>query len=278
MNALAFGINVVSVSLPGRLDGSEEEWKKGQEQKDKNADDDDIFAKIHGSRAKQLINPSGWAFAIWGPIYLGEMAFVSSGQFFSPAVKELLPQITAPFVAANLFQSLWCASFRPKYHKSKWWHKYISAAMLGGTTYYLSRVHSVVMESPNLSSLWFVPITMHFGWCTAATLLNINGAVALDSLPDKDSLVIAVGHFSASAAATIGSVVTLLTNSPVYGATVAWALAACKDGMKKRLKDKEPGTSDALVASSRIQEKLCFIGSLICAMASIYTGVFGTRA
>lgn len=66
------------------------------------------------------------AFAIWAPIYLGESAFVAS-QFFASdttlsALNAALPSVTVPFVAANLMQSLWCASFRPSYEG---WKKYI---------------------------------------------------------------------------------------------------------------------------------------------------------
>lgn len=276
LNAAAFGINVISVSLPGRLDTSEEELKKRREEKEKLTEEDEVWVKVNEARAKQLINPSGWAFAIWGAIYLGELAFVSTGQYISPSVTQLLPQMTAPFVAANLFQCLWCATFRPKYYDSKWWHKYISAAMLGGTTYYLSEVHSVVRESSNASSLWFVPLTMHFGWCTAATLLNINGAVAQDCLPNKDSITIAVGHISAVVAAAIGTGVTYITGSSAYGATVAWALAACKGGMKKRVKEIQAGNDDESLDSFKLQEKLCFFGSSLCALVSIYKGVIDT--
>ena len=284
LNAAAFGMNVLSVSLPGRLDGSEAELEKRKEQKEKVTEEDEIFIRVNEARKMQLINPSGWAFAIWGVIYLGELAFVSIGQYNSPSVTQLLPRMTAPFVAANLFQSLWCATFRPKYYNLKkgWWQKYISAAMLGGTTYYLSQVHSIVRDSSS-SSLWFVPTTIHFGWCTAATLLNLNGAVALDcSLPGKDSIAIAVGHISAIVATAIGTGVTYLTGSSAYGATIAWALAACKDGMKKRVKELKTGggnddASLSLLDSFQLQEKLCLIGSSLCAAVSIYKGVIDTN-
>jgi len=46
------------------------------------------------------------AFAIWGPIYLGELSFVV-GQLVlseSSSIAPLIKEITAPFVMANLMQ------------------------------------------------------------------------------------------------------------------------------------------------------------------------------
>jgi len=301
-NLLAFGINVVSVSIPGRLDGAEEivssaEEKKGDSNSNKSNDgkvDDTLLAVCKNmveSRARQLINPAGWAFAIWGPIYLGEMAFVSVGQWVSPAVQQLLPQITTPFVAANLFQSLWCASFRPHYHHpSQRWQKYISVAMLSATAYQMSQVHSIVQAAAergysSSSLLWFVPLTMHFGWTSVASILNLNGSVSLDCLPSssdkdnhrkKDAILIAVGHVSAVLASALGVSITLMTKSPTYGATLAWAFAACADGLKGSLnpetndKNLPSISSNAFTKASQIQRKLCWTGSLLCAATSIY--------
>ena len=90
------------------------------------------------------------AFAIWAPIFLGELLFVTL-QFYIPASSSLssslsgwsnvLTRASVPFVASQIFQTLWCASFRPKYAEGKL--MYISTAMLIGTAYSLLRVHGV---------------------------------------------------------------------------------------------------------------------------------------
>jgi len=301
-NILAFGVNVISVSIPGRLDDAEqivmsEEAKKGDvDNSSVDSEEGDtilvVSKRVVESRTRQLINPAGWAFAIWGPIYLGEMAFVSIGQWISPTVQNLLPQITTPFIAANLFQSLWCASFRPKYHRvSQWWQKYVSVAMLSATSYQLSQVHSIVQissqEGSSSSSLaWFIPLTMHFGWTSVASILNLNGSLSLDCLPSssdkdnhnkKDKIIIAVGHMSAVVASALGVGITLMTKSPVYGATLAWAFAACADGLKRSMNKEKSAKSlpsDAIIKASLSQRKLCWTGSLICVCTSIYVSWF----
>jgi hypothetical protein len=219
------------------------------------------------NNSRSLVNPSGWAFAIWGPIYLGEAALVAS-QFFVPdaTALALLPQITDPFVAANLFQSLWCASFRPSYGDG--WHKYISAAMLAGTAYSLSMVHSAA--DPSMLK-FLVPVTMHFGWTTAATLVNLNGSLANGESAPRS--LIALGNSSALVATALGVGLTLSQSAPTYGLTLAWALAACADGMAKRKPSQSAVEEEILAKGASVQGKLCWAGSFACAVAAAYAAV-----
>jgi hypothetical protein len=163
VNCLAFAANVAAVSVPGRLDGQyDQKMRKGGINPESSspllssggtaqgsADDDPIDL-----RKRTLVLPSGWAFAIWGPIYLGEAVFCVAQFIESTDIALTLPHVTAPFVAANLLQSLWCASFRPSYNDG--WNKYVSVAMLGGTAYALSYI-------PVDQSWFYLPMAVHFG-------------------------------------------------------------------------------------------------------------------
>jgi hypothetical protein len=178
----------------------------------------------------------------------------------------VLPQFTAPFVAFNLLQSLWCAAFRPSYNQG--WHKWVSVAMLGGTAYSLSFLNALAL-SPSVTELglgwyYFVPLTVHFGWTTAATLVNLNGSFAMQSNVSETAIV-GVGHASAVAATAAGVAVGLM-GSPVYSLTVAWALAACADGMVRCLKDPKSlqNQNQTLQTGANIQKYLCFAGAAAC--------------
>eukprot|EP01083_Nonionella_stella_P188123 692739_1 len=113
--------------------------------------------------------------------------------------------------------------------------------MLAGTACSLSMVHSagatVLANDPSMFSYLLVPVTMHFGWTTAATLVNLNGSLANDENASARSLV-ALGNSSAVAATALGVGLTVSQSSPAYGLTLAWALAACADGMTKRMPSK----------------------------------------
>ena len=284
LNVAVFASNCAAVSVPGRIDGQQDvAMRKGIRlistslnprtnlpllrarrlilRHRVGGDYTEIYSPAQG---RSLVAPTGWAFAIWGPIYLGEAAFVG-GQFFSDSLAAVLPQVTPAFVAANIFQCLWCASFRPSYNEG--WRKYVSVGMLAGTAYSFSHVNAVACSAEAASLGWFfLPMSLHFGWTTAATLVNLNGSLTMNE-NISDRTVIAVGHGSAISCGCLGVGVTLLRTTPAYGFTVAWALAAVADGMAKRMSSlPEEGP---LNSGAKIQKVLCWAGSAACAAASI---------
>lgn len=260
-NATAFGLNCLAVSIPGRIDGmQDQEMSSGLLRGDEVTYEPPDYTNVYSpSRGRTLVAPSGWAFAIWGPIYLGETIFVLA-QFVpqSSGLELYLPAISAPFIAANLCQTLWCASFRPQYQG---WASYVSAAMLGGTAYSLSQVHAVACVATGPAYWFLLPLSMHFGWTSAATLVNWSGTVAMNP-ENSDEAVTAMGHSSAVLATALGVGLTLSRADPVYGLTLAWALSACADGMKSR---------DA--GAAKVMQKLCWTGALACAAAAAFTFV-----
>ncbi|GKY96961.1 hypothetical protein MPSEU_000655100 [Mayamaea pseudoterrestris] len=269
-NIISFVINCTTVSIPGRLDGADEASMRHGNANPSYADalKNDIKDAVTGlhspyvkARDRSLITPSPWAFSIWGPIYLGETIFCVAQCIpsLAGATPIILPHITAPFAAMNLFQSLWCASFRPESFDGKSWTTFLSPAMLAGATYSMSQVNAFAA-----GHLLMVPLTMHFGWLTAATLVNLNSAVA--AVCDNDNLVALAGHASVILASALGVAVTLTHGTPAYGATLAWALAACGSGMVDRI-NKSNVSSTPL--STKIQKYLCFAGAGVCAAASL---------
>jgi hypothetical protein len=168
-NVLAFATNVYAVSVPGRMDGDQErKMRQGDlnptptlesttllpgEQRHRDENENEPLGV--SLRERTLVRPAGWAFAIWAPIYLGEATFCVAQFVDASNLAAVLPQASVPFVAANLLQSLWCASFRASYNEGSW-QKYVSCATLGGTAYALSYI-------PTELSWFFLPMAMHFG-------------------------------------------------------------------------------------------------------------------
>ena len=109
---------------------------------------------------------------------------------------------------------------------------------------------------------------MHFGWATAAALVNLNGNIA--GLTEDPKIIAWTGHLSAIGATALGIFITLTRTAPVYGGVIAWALLACSGGMEERLvatvneKPMAPG-----VYGARAQKWLCMIGAAACSCASI---------
>jgi len=134
--------------------------------------------------------------------------------------------------------------------------------MLGSTAYSLSLIPFVdLATTTTTSSLYWIPLAMHFGWTTAATLVNLNGSLAMN-YDVQESTMIAAGHASSVLATALGVGVTLSYQLPAYGLTIAWALAACANGMR---------VSTAENVGAKIQKGLLTMGSIVSAGTAIYT-------
>ena len=283
-NAVAYAIQLAAVSIPGRIDGqiAKEMASEGRGEDEgggKNTIDDGIGKKFTPRDGRTLVAPAGWAFAIWGPIFLGELIFVAVQARVSESspLAPVLRQVSVPFAMAQYFQSLWCAAFRPKY---KGRLMYISTGLLGTAAYSLSRAHAAFTSpTPGTSrgpgyGLLFLPLSMHFGWTTAATLVNLNGSISmLESTSDRT--VALVGHMSAAAATATGVFVTLTRSAPTFGVVVSWALFACADGMSRRIAAAKEKEDDAVpgLYEAETQRRLCWMGACTSLGAALFIGV-----
>lgn len=203
---------------------------------------------------------------------MGELAMVTSQLLFEKEAGAMGPVIrsaTAPFVAANMFQALWCASFRPKYSNGAWMS--VSFANLASTATSLAQVHTATLGLTGWRYLLYgLPTSLHFGWITAASLVNLNGAVAMSQNVSAKT-VAWVGHASVVAAAALGAFVTWDRKAPVYGGVIAWALAAVADGLRKRIsKEKESSSSKEVgLLGAKLQLRLSQTGAILSAGTSV---------
>lgn len=211
----AFILNLVTVQMPGRFDSLVDK-----------TDGLDRFPW------RTLFSPSGWAFAIWGVIYLSELiltTFVATPYGNSiPAIKSA----TVYWMGANIYQSIWCLCFRPKYIDRLW----LPAIQLISGAFSLNLAHSVsttyLFAETNMFKkigilLVRFPLALHAAWLTAAALLNTNTWVAVSKVTLSTQLSIAFA--SSYFAATLGAYWTILRCDPCIGLTIAWALAALAD-------------------------------------------------
>jgi hypothetical protein len=120
-----------------------------------------------------LFTPSGWAFAIWGPIFLGEWLMMLYLTNVSSAAA--LGAAAAPgWCAATAAQVAWCAAFRPSVcGPSMLW---VPAALLAATGVGLGVAHRAIRNvghsgAANAFVRW--PVALHFGWITAASLVRL---------------------------------------------------------------------------------------------------------
>jgi hypothetical protein len=228
-SVLALALNVLAVSIPGRFDA-----------------DRDVLTK---SPWPTLFNPAGFAFAIWGVIYIGEVAGLIHLKFAEPSQASSRVADSNDFwILANVAQSLWCVTFRPYFLNRLW----LSAMMLSATAGclflavcrangmggastpqgWLTGLLSAGSDPLPPGSGWFhllvcVPRELHLGWITAATLVNLNAWVGL-SQPGAATVLAAV--ILSIAAAALCSALYLHVQAPAASLAVAWALFSLSRG------------------------------------------------
>ena len=295
LNAFSYGLGFVSTSRPGRYDGAAAVTEADGVRKGV-AKDDAAFKgmeQMSTSRGRTLVPPAPWAFIIWAPIFLGEL-FMVTVPFVtkvSAAAESVLRETSGPFALAQIFTALWTASFRPRYGSRGGIYNYVSVLGLGGIAASLSVCHKAFANNKAGSALsgleyalYCLPLSLHFGWTTAATLVNLNGMFALtnDNSESKATAeekaatarsVALLGHASVILATAIGVSVTWTRKAPVYGGVICWALTAVASGLKKRIEASASSNKKARantpvgVYGVERQRLLSIAGAIVCAAA-----------
>ncbi|CAM9520661.1 unnamed protein product, partial [Chrysoparadoxa australica] len=199
LTAGAFALNMFAVTRGGRLDGSSARSE---------------------AQVVRLFNPAPWAFAIWGPIFLGEAIFAAYQALPLVSIRGSwwLAEVSPWFTAAMVFQSLWCTAFRP--WAAKGGYLWLPALLLGLTGVSLYGATSVMLaaladQDMGIAGVIFamLPLGVHFGWITAATLVNTNRWVA--QITSKKGLKLAVSILSVYTAVGLGIWLTTLRKEPL---------------------------------------------------------------
>lgn len=269
----AFAVNVASVGIPGRVDGEmAEEAKRAMAARKAAKTDGKTDAqepagipRAHWSRG--LVSPAGWAFAIWGPIFVGESAFTA--MVGNPTLTSSNPAAAAAFgavapywAAACGLQALWCAAFRPWARRPR--HFWLPGALLAAEAAALGGAHRALvlvsgLEGHALSFREYfcghLPLAMHFGWITAAAVVSANSFAAVAAWPKRTRVSLAFK--SIRLAAAFASCVSVTSGDPVPSFVVAWALAAVvSDGGKSETADVGDEALRSLAGAAATAAKL----------------------
>ena len=171
-----------------------------------------------------LVTPANYAFAIWGVIYLGLVAF---GIYqAAPARRDnaRLQRVRSPIIAASLFQSLWVFAFQGRL----FWLSVV--VMIGILLSLVSAFLQSKKDSDRISRAekWLIqiPIGVYFGWITVATVVNIASAL-YNSGWTGSGISPAIWTVILSAiSAAIAATITLQYRDIAFPAVIIWALVA----------------------------------------------------
>lgn len=121
----------------------------------------------------------GWAFAIWGFIFLFQFLWVTH----QLVVKK---QRNNPYVHAVGYNYLWVCLAQCGWTLAfSYEFIFLSLIMMLLIWFFLAVLVHTIYQYPTAATtnnsfsvkqyvLWFLPFTMHFGWITAASVVNIN--------------------------------------------------------------------------------------------------------
>jgi hypothetical protein len=165
------------------------------------------------------VTPAGYAFAIWGLIYLGIAAF---------SVYQALPKSLERFRSLRTVYILSCAA------NCAWlyfWHQeaiLVSVAvifLLLGTLAYLN---VKLQTTETLGDFWLAkfPFGIYFGWVTAAAIVNATIALVYLKVQVSDSLAVMLGAGLVLIATALGIIIRFKLNNVFYSLAIAWALTA----------------------------------------------------
>jgi hypothetical protein len=176
-----------------------------------------IFANV-------LITPANYAFAIWGVIYLGLIAFGVYQLSLNRRDHPLIQKLRLPIIWASVFQSIWVFQFQLR----NYW---VSVAFMMGILISLIVAFLAIHQpgsSISRSEKWYiqVPFSIYFGWISVATIVNVASALYAINWngwgisPTVWTVIMAV------IATLISALMTVHYHSIAFSGVIIWALVA----------------------------------------------------
>ncbi len=123
--------------------------------------------------APVLITPANYAFAIWGVIYLGLIAFGIYQALPAQRSNSRLQRLRAPIIWSSIFQIVWVYLFLSR----MFW-----VSVIGIVAILVNLIAAFVwMQRERFSrrEKWLVqhPISIYLGWISVATIVNVASAL-----------------------------------------------------------------------------------------------------
>ena len=193
---------------------------------------------------RTLITPAGWAFAIWGPLFLGSAAFAVYQALPSQARSALLDRITWPAAGVFTANGVWAAY--TQFNNLDIGSAIIIAIGLGCALAAM-RVFSRLDRRLTRTERWLtvLPLSALAAWLSAATIVNISAMLTYYgvggdySQPLVTAVIVIVGGAIAAFA------IMQERGNPVYALVFLWALLAIYFAGGQR----EPAVAYAAIAS-----------------------------
>jgi len=184
-----------------------------------------IFGETNTDLSKKyqtLVTPAGWAFIIWGPIFIWEGVFAICQMLPRFRGSEVVQKASPWWWGSCLCQCAWTVAFA---------QDIVPLALLLMLSI-LACLIGLVVSTDGLQLTWAeylslrAPFCLHLGWiiCASAVNTNVQFDAARADIPVL--LAVAVLSFVAIVAANVALVTTAKSPDAITSLVAAWAFAA----------------------------------------------------
>lgn len=178
-----------------------------------------ITPKEISDKYPSFLTPAGYAFVIWGLIYIGMLAF--SIYQALPSQAERFDKIRSIYILSCVTNCAWIYL---------WHHELILICLF--TIFVL--LGTLVFINLNLSRkssmaetlLVRVPFALYFGWVTTAAILNFTIALVYLGVSAPETVSIVLACVLIAAAVILGAIIRPVLSNSAYPLAIAWALTA----------------------------------------------------
>jgi translocator protein len=168
-----------------------------------------------------LITPAGYAFSVWGLIYLGMILF---------SLYQMLPAQTANphflrtrtiYIASCVANCAWIYFW---VHERIWLATVVIFILLAA----LAFINLHLRGANSIVETWLVrvPFSIYFGWVTVAAIINAAVALVFAGVESSNTTATVWACVLIVAASALGVLIRLKLSIGAYALTVAWALTA----------------------------------------------------
>ncbi|MEQ9441594.1 MAG: tryptophan-rich sensory protein [Cyclobacteriaceae bacterium] len=170
-----------------------------------------------------LITPAGYAFSIWGLIYLTLGAYVYYQAFQANPAHNIFDRIAPPLILNLIANSLWLVAFQSEYITLSVVFMLVILATLIVITIQWVKDRSLPIR---LKTKLRIPFSLYLGWISVATIVNLSVLAKYTNwnvlgLSEPTWVVIMT-----TAGATLAIFVLLATRDVVYPLVLVWAYIA----------------------------------------------------
>lgn len=184
-----------------------------------------------------LVTPAGWAFSIWGPIFIWEGVFVAA---------QLLPRFRGSQVVSRVSPFWWalCAA------QVAWTLAFAQEQITLALLFMLCILASLLGASWSTDGLqlgaaeYFLlraPLSLQLGWIVAASVVNANVQADAARASQETLLALAVVSYAAVLAVVTAFTFAAQSPDPLVGLVAAWAFAGIHSELGDPAKLNSPG-------------------------------------